>query len=129
MKEFDFKSLIGAQLVELNKDGFTVVKNNKEYHFYFESDDGDCCGYADIETNFMVDDEQQNRNPIIVDITEVTPISKYRDSDFLIVNFFGEQKQIAKIECETGSGTGYRYGAWVAVSCKETKESKTLVSW
>lgn len=119
------KELIGAQLISMDNSGFTVRLPNKEIRcFDFCSDDGDCCGYAEIAGK-MLYKPRSKKNPIITNVI----IESMDDNGIVKVNFFGEDKLIATIESEAGSGSGWAYGASAWVFCRETKETETLAEW
>lgn len=128
--------LVGARLVHIDDLGFTVIDtNNKMRHFEFDTDQGDCCGYADITTNLLISEEDLGNNPIITEVLKTDSIKKMRpkylsdDNDELTITFIGEYKPIAEINSESSSGSGWCYGACAWVTCKETGEKEVLTSW
>lgn len=122
------KGLIGAQLISMDNSGFTVRLPNKEIRcFDFDKDDGGCCGYAEIEGR-MLYKQRSRKNPIITNVM-IEEIGNDYCSNRIRVNFFGEDKRLATIESEAGSGSGWCYGASAWVYCRETKETETLVEW
>lgn len=121
------KGLIGAQLISMDNSGFTVKLPNKEIRcFDFNKDDGDCCGYAEIEGR-MLYKPRSKKNPIITNVI----IKDTSDGEYsaIKINFFGEDKLLATIESEAGSGSGWCYGASAWITCRETKETEALVGW
>lgn len=118
--------LIGSQLVSINDYNMVVNLNDKYYTLYFKEDNGDCCGYAFITTELMYKDGDVN-NPVITNIEYND--EEGHDGDSLIITFYGQSKQIAKIESECGSGSGWSYGATASVVCKELDIYEILTSW
>jgi hypothetical protein len=121
-----FDKLIGAQIVSVHDDFIRISLNGKEYDLELESDGGDCCGYGDFETRFLLE-EGSERNPIITDV-ELHENGGY-DSDFATLVFYGEDKAIAEVEASAGSGSGWHYGAWVSISCSKLDIDEMLASW
>jgi len=108
--------LVGAQLKKLDDNGFTVVKNNKEYHFKFDRDEGDCCGYTEIETRLYVSNSELKNNPIITKVTQKE--NDDGEEDLGVITLYGEYKPIGEIIAQTSSGSGWCYGATVSVRCE-----------
>lgn len=102
---------IGAQVLEAAKYGVRVKKDGLEYDFYFEEDCGDCCGYNTFNA-YVLYEKYSDRNPII---TNVEVGGGSGECDSLEITFFGESKALAKIESESGSGSGWCYGATVSL--------------
>lgn len=77
-------------------------------------DDGDCCGYADIDilkntfegnvliTNVELDDGNRDNYP----------------NNSIKVTFYGANKQIYQANLSDGSGSGWDYGAVATLSVK-----------
>ena len=123
----DFKDLIGAKLIAVFDNGFSIQKDNKAYNFTFEDYEGDCCGYNNIETVLLMSDDNQDLNPIITDI-------KYHkeetgESEVAEIVFFGIDKEIYKVNCLSSSSSGWCYGACVRLTCKQLKFDKVITSW
>lgn len=120
--------LIGCQLIDVNNEGFTV----RGYHGYlkhykFIDDPGDCCGYNEIEGKLLVETDQK-RMPVITRVEQVVGNAEY-DGQVCHITFFGEDKKLAEINTESGSGSGWQYGACVTVKCVETEEEEVLSEW
>jgi len=123
--------LIGFQIVSLDPEKMVLQKGEQVVTIDLEIDDGDCCGYAHISTDMYVE-PNSSRNPII------TNIEHYENSDDeaysngenrLTITFYGEQEQLAHIEAEAGSGSGWRYGACATVECSALDINLTLAMW
>lgn len=123
------EGLIGAQLVELNGRGFVVRKDGDLVRFSFVEEEGDCCGFSLIETELFISKDELRRNPVITNIQEERLEDEWCSSDNLVITFFGEQKQIAKIDSVSGSGSGWGYGASVSLRCLKTEEEEILTYW
>ena len=126
------EELIGARLTKIDESGFEVLLTNGEKrNFVFEEDYGDCCGYNDIKTNLTISDDELAKNPIITEVVRANPMKPkfYDDCDVIEITLMGEDKPIAEILCESGSGSGWQYGAFCWVRCIETSETETLTSW
>ena len=75
-------------------------------------DEGDCCGYADIEV-------LKNTFEGDVLITNVETEDDYDgDSESVLVTFYGANKQIYQANLYDGSGSGWDYGAVATLSVK-----------
>lgn len=133
-----FEELIGARLTRIDNGGFEVVLQNGENRtFEFEEDYGGCCGYNEITTNLLLPERESLDNaPVITEVLINDPmansmVSRYciHNSDCITVTFMGEYKPIAEINSESGSGSGWQYGAHAWVVCKETGKTEELTSW
>lgn len=118
--------LIGAQVFKIDGSIITVKIDDEIYNLEIETDDGDCCGYAEFETNLFYS-ERNNRNPIITKIEKMDCSEGCKEST--IVTFYGESKKIFDIKSEAGSGSGWYYGAYVKLRCKALDINETLASW
>jgi hypothetical protein len=119
--------LVGAKLVAADNTGFEVVaSNNKRYRFNFEEYEGDCCGYNTINSCLLIGDEIE-QNPIITKVEHMTTDDEY--SQRCKITFFGMSKPIYTAAIESGSGSGWCYGATVKLTCKEDGFDEILTSW
>lgn len=125
----ELKDLVGFQLVELNDDTMVVKKDNNVYTIDFNRDEGDCCGYTEVENNLLFDKNNTKSNPIITKIETESDTDEYGDYDVINITLFGEYKPMATIRAEAGSGSGWCYGASVTVECKPLQLEETIVSW
>lgn len=124
------ENLIGYQLVSLDDSGFVVTKDGEFKHFEFNEDYGDCCGYNNICTTLFIDDNVLKNNPVITNIVIDNDNKEDNcDGEAITITFFGGDKMLSKIESESGSGSGWQYGATVTCKCVETKEEEILSSW
>ena len=123
------EGLIGAQLVELNGRGFVVRKDGDLVRFSFVEDEGECCGFNSIKTELFVSKGELRRNPVITNVQEDRPYNELHDSNDLVITFFGEKKQIAKIGSMSSSLSGWEYGASVSLRCLKTEEEEVLTHW
>lgn len=89
--------------------GMVININNLEESI----DEGDCCGYADIEV-------LKNTFEGDVLITNVETEDDYDDDDSesVLVTFYGANKQIYQANLYDGSGSGWDYGAVATLSVK-----------
>ena len=120
------ENLIGAQILSVDDNCIEVIKDKKTYRLEIDSDDGDCCGYANFETNLLYS-PNDIRNPVITNVTREDEESY--DGESSTITFYGESKQLATIESDAGSGSGWSYGASVSLRCKALDIDETLASW
>lgn len=126
--KIDTNWFVGAQVLEATECGVKVKKDGMEYDFYFEEDCGDCCGYNTFNA-YVLYEKDSNRNPVI---TKVDVEDGGGEHDSLEITFFGESKALAKIESESGSGSGWCYGATVSLIFKPSDNESLeleLTSW
>lgn len=123
------KELIGWRLIKIDDGGFEVEKNGETKHFVFEDDYGDCCGYNEITTNLLISEDDFAKNPVITEVEMVDVTKMHSDCDRLRITFMGECKPIAEIVSESGSGSGWCYGAHAWIVCKETNETEEMTSY
>ena len=126
----EIKDLIGFQLVGINDSEIKLKKGDKTFTLSLIDsceEEQMCCEYNDIEANLFISKEEIDRNPLITDIT----IDKKEDEYWqtCTVVFFGEEKNIAKLETFSGSGSGWCYGACASVKCKELGLNEVLSEW
>lgn len=118
--------LVGAQILKVSEDSIEVKLNDKVYTLEVVSDSGDCCGYADFKTNLLYS-EGDFRNPIITNVEMKEEDSGWDSSS--VLTFYGSSKPLASIESDAGSGSGWSYGAFVALQCRVLDINETLASW
>lgn len=107
------RKLVGMKLIDLNSDGFTVENTDGErLHFVFDEDEGDCCGYNEIQTTLSM----STKNPPVITKVQYQDVTE-GDEDAVIITFFGLDREIAEIFAMSSSGSGWAYGASVAVKC------------
>lgn len=123
----EIKDLIGFQLVGINDSEIKLKKDDKTFTLSIVEDKGDCCGYNDIETNLFISEKELNRNPVITDITIEKSESGWYETCKVV--FFGEEKHIAELKADSGSGSGWHYGACASVKCKELDLDEVLSQW
>lgn len=122
------KDLIGYRLEKISNEEIIISKNDKLYVLKFEEDEGNCCGYNELETTLLISD---NNKPIITNI-EYEDISENEDwgyNEIIKITFFGENKEIATIKSKSSSGSGWHYGACVTVKCKELNINEVISQW
>lgn len=126
-----FSYLVGCQLIDINNDGFTIKVGSKgDYfkHYEFIDDPGDCCGYNEIEGKLLIETDSK-RMPVITKVERVVEDDNDYYRQKCKITFFGEDKKLAEINTESGSGSGWQYGACVNVKCVETGEEEVLSEW
>lgn len=122
------KDLIGYRLEKINDEEIIISKNDKLYVLKIQQDEGDCCGYNELETILLISD---NNKPIITNI-EYEDISENEGCGYnetIKITFFGENKEIATIKSTSSSGSGWCYGACVTVKCKELNINEVISQW
>lgn len=119
------KDLVGYKLEKINDNNVVVSKNNELYVLTFVQDEGDCCGYNDLKTELLLDD---NNKPVITNV-EYERITSDFDEDHVKITFFGSNKEIAKIDSTSSSGSGWQYGACVTIECKELDIDEIISEW
>lgn len=127
------EQIVGWRLIKIDNVGFEVEKDGNVKHFVFDEDYGDCCGYNEITTNLLVSEEDLSKNPVITEVEKVNAVKiatrMYDECDRIKITFMGEYKPIAEIVSESGSGSGWCYGAHAWIVCKETNETEEMTSW
>ena len=123
----EIKDLIGFQLVGINNNEIKLKKGDKTFTLSIITDKGDCCGYNFVDTKLFVSKSELNRNPIITDITIDRNEGEWEQTCKVV--FFGEEKNIAELEADSGSGSGWCYGACASVKCKELDLNEILSAW
>lgn len=118
------KKLIGYKLIKLDEKQLVVSNDNKTYILDIQKDEGDCCGYNDVETSFY-----KKVRPIITNIEVKTPEEDDWDGEKTIITFYGINKAIAEIRSCSSSDSGWCYGACVSISCKNLKIKEIISEW
>ena len=121
------KDLVGFQLVDLDNERMIVKKGKQEFTLSFNRDYGDCCGYTNVENALCFDRTNTKRNPVIANVEYSNGDSE--DQSDVKITFFGENKKIAEVSADAGSGSGWNYGANVTVSCNALGINETIVQW
>lgn len=121
--------LVGSHLYDINDKHITIMHDQYGLiQLDIETHDGDCCGYAFIDANLTIKPAELARTPVITAVEWEEEDGNYCDS--ISVCIFGEHKQLAEINGEAGSGSGWAYGACAWVSCKAIPDfSDWLCSW
>lgn len=119
------KQLVGFELVEATATYLTVAKDGRQYKLEFVEDGGDCCGWASITSTLVCKD---GMNPVITRV-EYNCQNDGEEFDSVQITFFGMSKALAVIDSESGSGSGWCYGACASVSCKALGLDEIITSW
>ena len=93
------KDLIGFQLVEINNSKIKLKKGDKTFTLSIIDSCEEyqsCCEYNDIEANLFISKEEIDRNPVITNI--IVDRHEHEWGETCKVVFFGEEKNIAKLE-------------------------------
>ena len=77
-------------------------------------DDGDCCGYADID----ILKNTFEGDVLITNVETEENEDNYGASESVLVTFYGANKQIYQANLSDGSGSGWDYGAVATLSVK-----------
>ena len=93
----------------------------------FDEDYGDCCGFNVIETKLYLSKSELERNPVITNVEKVD--TSGCECDSARITIFGEYKPMVEVNSESGSGSGWNYGACVTLRCVETNEDELITSW
>lgn len=122
--ENNLDALIGAEIISIDNNKIVIKKNEKQFILTLDEDYGDCCGYNDIKTKLLIND---NSKAII------TKIEKIQEEDGCSstckITFFGEYKPIAEIETLSSSDSGCAYGACVSLICDALEINEMLSDW
>lgn len=134
MKKIKYKSnkqisslrkLVGMKLIDLNSDGFTVEDTDGErFHFVFDEDEGGCCGFNEIKTTLSM----SRRNPPVITKVQYQDVTA-GDEDAIRITFFGLDKEVAENFAMSSSGSGWAYGATVAVKCREINFTEVITQY
>ncbi|MNQ86073.1 hypothetical protein D3C85_1012570 [compost metagenome] len=96
-----------------------------------EQDDGDCCGYADVDIIDAVKDLNNADNAILLDVMKIDYNDDSGDGERVVANFIfdlGDEKGlILGYDLSAGSGSGWSYGAFC--SLKYNDEEIVSASW
>lgn len=119
------RKLVGMTLLNLNTDGFTVEDTDGErLHFVFDEDEGDCCGFNEIKTTLSM----SKKNPPVITKVQYQDVTA-GDEDAIVITFFGLDREIAEIFAMSSSGSGWAYGASVAVKCREINFTEVITQY
>lgn len=119
------RKLVGMTLLNLNTDGFTVEdKDGERLHFVFDEDEGDCCGFNEIKTTLSM----SKKNPPVITKVQYQDVTA-GDEDAIVITFFGLDREIAEIFAMSSSGSGWAYGASVAVKCREINFTEVITQY
>lgn len=119
------RELVGMTLLDLNTHGFTVEdKDGERLHFIFDEDEGDCCGFNKIETTLSM----SKKNPPVITKVQYQDVTT-GDEDAIVITFFGLDREIAEIFAMSSSGSGWAYGASVAVKCREINFTEVITQY
>lgn len=120
--------LIGAQIKRIKWDLIEIELNGKTYTLNSEEDNGDCCGFAKVNT-IVHYEEGSKRNPIITNIEYEDTEDEYFEKYSMRITFYGESAPLVSIESEAGSGSGWQYGACVTLVCKALDIEEVMARW
>ena len=123
---FDINILIGAQLINFDDEGFTVIKDGKTFSFEYYCYEGDCSSYIEIETELYVNLSDTSNNPVI---TKVEGLPCNDPGQCCDITLYGLYKPMAKAFISADIDSGYGYGACVQLHCNQTNEPVELVSY
>lgn len=122
------KDLVGFQLVSIDDNEIIVRKNGVINKLTFHRDEGDCCGFTELETKLLITPDEAHRNPVITDVYINEHDGEY-DGQVVRITFFGEYLPLANVYSYASSGSGWCYGAAVSIDCNALNLHEELASW
>lgn len=122
------KGLVGFQLVSIDDNEVIVSKDNREYRLKIIRDEGDCCGFTELETKLLISNEDAKRNPVITDVY-INEHGGEWGGQVVRVTFFGEYLPLANVYTYASSGSGWCYGASVSIDCEPLYLHEELATW
>ena len=97
----------------------------------FTQDDGDCCGYADVEVLDAIKEFKNADNAVLFDVVKIDYNDEGGDGERVVANFIfdlGEEKGIILgYDLSACSGSGWSYGAFCTL--KYGDEEVVSASW
>jgi len=94
-------------------------------------DDGDCCGYADVEVTDYLKDIDNADNAILFDVVKIDYNDDGSEGERVVANFIfdlgSEKGLILGYDLSAGSGSGWSYGASCTLSYND--EEVISASW
>lgn len=124
----NLERLIGWQLVSIDDEKIVLTRNGRTITLTLTGDNGDCCGYYEISTKLLIDENDTRRNPLITKVQLIEQDSRCEGNVVKIV-LFGEEKRIAEIDTEAGSESGWCYGACVTLTCDALNLNEIPAQW
>lgn len=123
-----FDNLVGSRLVAMDNNGFTIqTPAGDTRHYEFVEIEGDCCGFSELTARLLFNPNDPTNNPAITTIEDDDEDDGF--SDTRTITFFGISGPLALINSESGSGSGWCYGAAMHVKCRETGEEEAITEW
>lgn len=96
-----------------------------------EKDDGDCCGYADVDVLDAVKELENSESAVLVDVVQIDYTEEHGEYERVVANFIfdlGEHKGlILGYDMHASSGSGWGYGAYCALKYED--ETVSCASW
>ena len=68
------------------------------------------------------------KNPPVITKVQYQDVSA-GDEDAIVITFFGLDREIAEIFSKSSSGSGWAYGASVAVKCREINFTEVITQY
>ena len=113
------KTLIGKRIDHIsNTQGLIELEDGTSLSF--DTDWGDCCGYADVEFNLEGIDFTDN---VITNVTPKEIKDYYSDVENFTITIFTKDNRFT-IEGAVGSGSGWDYGQCIKVDVKRYQEGE-----
>lgn len=103
-----------------------------EYDYWYDIvDDGDCCGYADVEVLDAIKEFKNADNAVLFDVVKIDYNDEGGDGERVVANFIfdlGEDiGMILGYDLSASSGSGWSYGAFCIL--KYGDEEVVSASW
>lgn len=118
------KNLVGYELINLNKLGMLIKKDNDYYNVYFHVEEHGC-SRCEIYTEFL--DTGISRPKITKILQKREPFVP--NTDGYKITLFENDSQIGNIEMSVSSEDGDEYGSFIAAKCYDLDLCETIVSW
>lgn len=116
---------VGAQLIKITDSEIVIRRNKETYYFSYDIYDTGCiCTYAEVNTNLLIDEKE---HPVITKVKYESNIN-YGD-DSCKITFFGGDKAIAEASYCAGSGSGWEYGSYVTIVCRDLNLREVIVEY
>ena len=107
MQKKIYQKIFGAELIDFDKQGFTVRKEGKQYHFCF-CDNGSYSDWWELSTKIYFN-KRSKVKPVITDFKI--------DNGKGIFTLFGMHKELATLKATFHNDSGWDYGCTVELYC------------